>query len=365
MRIETLPIPLAPPSTSDAAQIDRVARDMEGLFAKMMIQQMRQTTLGDSMFPGAAGQFRDLHDQQIAKTLTQGPGLGLADMIVRQLQQQSGVHPAAGAGVEALPLSLAKQGSTPMLPLDAYVRPLPAKPLTLVAASAPAKANWIAAADVPRNLPVADVPRSPSAVAGQTSVVPIDDAPVQAQVEAFVARVWSHAQQVGRKLGVDPRAIVAQSALETGWGRSTISAQGQSANNYFGIKATGAWRGEQVTTTTKEFVDGAFRLERAAFRAYEGVAQSFADYAALLKRSPRYAQALGAGGNIREFAQALQRGGYATDPDYARKIEAIATGPTLGRALARLGIEPATEPAAAPAARHALFAGSVGAMGGL
>lgn len=78
MRIDALPIALRPDTTPDAARIDKVAREMEGLFAQMMIKQMRETALGDSMFPGAAGQFRDLHDQQIAKSLTAGRGLGLS-----------------------------------------------------------------------------------------------------------------------------------------------------------------------------------------------------------------------------------------------------------------------------------------------
>ena len=373
MRVDARPMPLQPNAPMDAAQIDKVARDMESLFAQMMIKQMRETALGDTMFPGAAGQFRELHDEQIAKSLTQGKGLGLSDMIARQLTRQAGgsVEPAAGA----LPLSLAKAGTPPMLPLDTYVRPLAAKPLpreagpvplpppaaagtstlALAASNGVAKPNWIAAADVPRMMPAV------RASAAGESVPPAkagaDAGPANARVDAFVAKVWPHAQKIGRELGVDPRAIVAQTALETGWGRSTISANGQTANNYFGIKATGGWRGGSVATDTQEYAQGGFRTERAAFRAYDGVEQSFNDYAALLKRSPRYAGALNAGDDIRGFAAALQRGGYATDPAYARKIEAIATGPALNRALARLDIDDATGPAA-PSARHVMFAAS-------
>lgn len=395
MRIDARPIALQPDATPDAARIDKVAREMEGVFAQMMIKQMRQTALGDSMFPGAAGQFRDLHDQQIAKSLTAGRGLGLSDMIARQLTRDAAGKAAEATPVDALPLSLPRSMSNaeraPMLPLEAYVRPLAAKPLaradalpvTMPLAGAPPlalaattgepKATWIAAADVPRMLPAlreapaAAKPVEPAAPRKSAAEAAASHASVNARVEAFVARVWPHAQKVGRELGVDPRAIVAQSALETGWGRSTLSANGQPANNYFGIKATGGWRGERVAMQTQEFVDGAFRMERAAFRAYDGVGQSFADYAALLKRAPRYADVLGSGSDIRGFAQQLQRAGYATDPDYARKIEAIATGPTLERALARLGIDDArqTPPPAAPAARHTMFAaGGLGMSGG-
>jgi flagellar protein FlgJ len=369
MRVDARPLPLSPPPANDAAQIDKVARQMEGLFAQMMIKQMRETALGDTMFPGAAGQFRELYDEQIAKSLTEGKGLGLSTMIARQLSRQAGG--GADAAVQALPLSMPKAGSAPMLPLDTYLRPLAAKPLlreagaaplmpsTPTGASTPARAasntparpNWIAAADVPRMMPAvrasAATEPAPSATTG----------PGNARVDAFVAKVWPHAQKIGRELGVDPRAIVAQTALETGWGRSTISANGQTANNYFGIKATGGWRGGSVATNTQEYAQGGFRTERAAFRAYDGVEQSFNDYAALLTRSPRYAGALNAGNDIRGFAAALQRGGYATDPAYARKIEAIATGPALNRALARLDIDDATDPTA-PSARNLMFAAS-------
>lgn len=373
MRIDARPIALQPDATPDAARIDKVAREMEGVFAQMMIKQMRQTSLGDSMFPGAAGQFRDLHDQQIAKSLTAGRGLGLSDMIARQLTRDAAGKAAEAKPVDALPLSMPRSMSNgeraPMLPLEAYVRPLAAKPL----ARADALPVTMPLADVPRMLPAlreapaASKPVEPAAPRKSAAEAGASHASVNARVEAFVARVWPHAQKVGRELGVDPRAIVAQSALETGWGRSTLSANGQAANNYFGIKATGGWRGERVAKQTQEFVDGAFRMERADFRAYDGVGQSFADYAALLKRAPRYADVLGSGSDIRSFAQQLQRAGYATDPDYARKIEAIATGPTLERALARLGIDDArqTPPPAAPAARHTMFAaGGLGMSGG-
>jgi flagellar protein FlgJ len=379
MRIDARPIALNPDPTPDAARIDKVAREMEGVFAQMMIKQMRQTALGDSMFPGAAGQFRDLHDEQIAKALTAGRGLGLSEMIARQLTREAGGDAPAGKNAEALPLSLAKAERAPMLPLEAYVRPLAAKPmaregaaaaehrpLALATSNGERKPNWIAAADVPRMMSaVRDVPAPAKAVEPAGKPSRAGEGPGAARVDAFVAKVWPHAQKIGRELGVDPRAIVAQAALETGWGRSTISANGQAANNYFGIKATGGWRGERVATDTQEFVDGEFRMERAAFRAYDGVGQSFADYAALLKRAPRYAEALGAGDDIRGFASALQRAGYATDPAYARKIEAIATGPTLERALARLDVDDARNLPTpdAPAIRNTMFAGGAGALG--
>ena len=133
------------------------------------------------------------------------------------------------------------------------------------------------------------------------------------------------------------RAEVAQVALETGWGRSTMRRDGGgSANNYFGIKATGGWQGDRATHRTQEFSGGRMQSEVASFRAYASPAESFADYVRLLKTSPRYSEAVNSGGDGRRFAQSLQRAGYATDPQYAAKLTAIAEGPTLRRALAQL-----------------------------
>mgnify|MGYP001180668430 CR=1 FL=1 len=348
MRIEAAPLPLKAPTAADPARIDRVARDMEGLFAQMMIRAMREATPGDASFPGAAGKFRDLHDQKLAQALTQGRGLGIADMVARQLQREQ-----APASLPALP-----PGAAPAaLPLHA-----PATPKTLHPA-------WIPLQAVPRFDPAlerrpASVP-APAAVPAPASAPPVaslrseGEGASPAEIRAFVARAWPHAERVAHELGVDPRGVLAQAALETGWGRSSIRAHGESAHNYFGIKAGRHWQGETVQTRTLEYVGGGFRAEPARFRAYPDMAASFDDYAALLRRLPRYGDVLGNGSDIRGFAEALQRAGYATDPDYARKIEAIATGPALAHALQGLGLDATRGPAAGAAT---VFAAGFGGL---
>ncbi len=155
--------------------------------------------------------------------------------------------------------------------------------------------------------------------------------------EGFVASIWPHAEKAARELGVNPRALVAQAALETGWGRRHIKRDnGDSSHNLFGIKATG-WKGERATTATHEYVDGQRRTETASFRAYASPAESFGDYVRMLKNNPRYQAALQAGTDVRGFARGLQQAGYATDPGYAAKIAAIAAGPTIDRAVAAIG----------------------------
>src|SRR5690606_15128319 len=146
---------------------------------------------------------------------------------------------------------------------------------------------------------------------------------------------WPQAQKAAAELGVPARALVAQAALETGWGRRLAGRKDQSSMNLFGIKATGGWNGARVNSRTHEFVGGKRVDERADFRAYGSVAESFADYTRLIGRD-RYAAARGTGSDVHRFASALQKAGYATDPSYAAKITAIANGATLSRALAAM-----------------------------
>ena len=150
--------------------------------------------------------------------------------------------------------------------------------------------------------------------------------------------MWPQAQRAGAALGIDPTGLVAQAALETNWGRSVPQGtSGESSHNLFGIKAGSQWRGPAVAAQTQE-VEGVSTVSTAAsFRSYGSSAQSFEDYVALLKANPRFAAALNTGSDVRAFAAALQRGGYATDPDYARKVSAIASQLKLSSAAPLTG----------------------------
>ena len=129
-----------------------------------------------------------------------------------------------------------------------------------------------------------------------------------------------HAREAARELGVDPNALLAQAALETGWGKSVpCNAAGDCSYNLFGIKAGSSWSGATVNVPTLEFEDGAAVRKVDRFRSYDSPADSFRDYARLIRNNPRYEDALNAGSDVAGFASALQSGGYATDPDYARR----------------------------------------------
>ena len=296
----------------DNARIHEVARKLEGQFAQMMIKCMREAGFGDSLFPGENQIFRDMYDQQIATAMSQGRGLGLAPMIARQLG-------ATDAATPAVPAATA---------LSAYKRLLPgtdADSMLDAIAGRGIGSSTHASSGVPDTITLDTITVRPDAACDEVEQVASADPTKYARntPERFVAEIWDHAKQAAKELGVDPRALVAQAALETGWGKRVIQRNdGGSAHNLFGIKATG-WKGERARTATHEYTNGVKHTETADFRAYSSPAESFADYVRMLKNNPRYQQALNQGQNGAGFATALQRGGYATDPAYADKLTQV------------------------------------------
>lgn len=141
---------------------------------------------------------------------------------------------------------------------------------------------------------------------------------------AFVTQLSPHAEHAANRLDISQRGLIAQAALETGWGRQVIRhPDGRSSHNFFGIKAGAAWSGDTVSVPTTEFIDGRAVTVNAAFRAYDSTAAAFRDYVEFMQHNPRYQGVIGHGSNAVAFAQQLARAGYATDPNYAEKIVAI------------------------------------------
>ena len=133
-----------------------------------------------------------------------------------------------------------------------------------------------------------------------------------------------YAREGAARLGVEPEVLVAQAALETGWGQKVIRhADGRSSFNLFGIKADAQWDGERVTVSTLEYKDGVASRQRAAFRSYDSLAESVSDYVNFLRTNPRYQSALSQASDPEAFLSGLKDAGYATDPDYVGKISAI------------------------------------------
>ncbi len=139
-----------------------------------------------------------------------------------------------------------------------------------------------------------------------------------------------HARRAAQALGVAPEVLIAQAALETGWGRAMIRhPNGENSFNLFGIKANEEWQGSRVTVPTIEFVDGVMERRQSAFRAYPSASESFEDYVDLIRNSSRYQSARANASDPAAYVHGLQAAGYATDPDYAEKVLAVMESPAL------------------------------------
>lgn len=160
----------------------------------------------------------------------------------------------------------------------------------------------------------------------------------------FIRDLWPQAVEVAAEIGIDPEVLIAQSALETGWGQKVMKdPQGQSSLNLFGIKADDRWQGDHVKVATLEYRDGIAQQEMATFRSYASRAESMRDYVSFLKENPRYQQALDNAADADTFVAKLQSAGYATDPAYANKISAILQRDSFVQTVADLKMSPAAE----------------------
>jgi flagellar protein FlgJ len=293
--------------TDKKAALEQVAKQFEGLFLQEMLKSMRKAgeafAEGNYLNSNEANTYRDMFDSQVSLSMAGGTGTGLAEALVRQLSQQI-------PGMNSDGEKLAGHKST----LADYDRSLPA---------------------ISRELPeqLSEVDEISRAVATDKSVaasgkdLPADTQELPATFESaehFVTELMPVAERVAKESGIDPKLMVAQAALETGWGRHMIEGDGSEPSfNLFGIKADSRWSGDAVTITTTEFRGGVSMKERADFRAYPDYESSFRDYVNFLQSNPRYKDVLSSAEEPDVFAQKLQEAGYATDPEYGSKILSI------------------------------------------
>jgi peptidoglycan hydrolase FlgJ len=250
------------------AAVRETAKAFETLFMQELMKTMRAATMSSGMLDNEGSQLgTEMLDAQLATKMAGLPG-GLSEMIARQLERQMGLQPG----------------------------PIP---------------NTQRANPVPEPL---KAPGDPSAAVR----IP------QKSAAAFVQAHTASARAASAQTGIPAEFMISQAALETGWGRKEIlHADGSTSFNLFGIKAGARWKGPVAEITTTEYVDGKAQKVTAKFRAYASYAESFADYARLIKDSPRYAQVVARGADATAFAQGLQRAGYATDPAYADKLSRV------------------------------------------
>jgi flagellar protein FlgJ len=313
-----------------------VARQFEAIFTNMMLKSMRDASMGDPLFDSQGQQFyQKMYDEQLTSNLAKEGSIGLADMIVRQLTphvQDNNLENQGGKFFDVQPKSFPIKALTPEQPPQFEVPQQ--KPIAITQSAARVK-SFVPVK--PANPEITPAPnkteqKSPSQANKISENIELDGRP-----ETFVHSLWPYAQSAARELGVDPKLLVAQAALETGWGKAVIKkSDGQSSFNLFNIKADQRWDGERVSKQTLEFDHGIPVQERATFRAYDSFGESFKDYVNFLKTSPRYQPALANSQDSQAFITDLHQAGYATDPEYANKIKRIMADTPLNDALAQL-----------------------------
>ncbi|SDL72559.1 flagellar protein FlgJ [Franzmannia pantelleriensis] len=314
------------------AGLDEAAKQFEALFVQMMMKSMREATPRSDLLHSQQTEFYEsLLDQQWAQHLS-GRGMGLAEQLVNQLEGRGMVpgREQADSEVDSLIAGIPR-GTPRALSGGLSAGDMPERAPADSADGMVLPGSFLDALDLQRGTQS----ETAEAPARAERSEPRGDQPDH--VRAFVDELAGPAQAASQATGVPAELILAQAALETGWGRHEIpDARGGNSHNLFGIKAGSRWQGETTDITTHEYFDGQRTRITDTFRVYDSFEEAFTDYARLIGDNPRYSGVVEAP-NAEQAARALQQGGYATDPAYADKLVSImntlgpveAAGPTL------------------------------------
>jgi peptidoglycan hydrolase FlgJ len=315
----------------------KVAEQFESMFVKMMMKSMRDANKvfqEDSLMHSPQEDFyQQMYDDQLSVSLTGKQGIGLADVIYRQLNQEYG-DPSKREEVKWQPLDDRRKNFSHAIDFNQAEKKN--TQLNSVKENTGFKIDTsFVNGDKPK---IEQHEKIESNEKVGVSVKAAEKFQAFKSPEDFIQKLYPAAEKIAKEMGVSPRAIISQAALETGWGKFMISGRDEggikeSSFNFFGIKADNRWSGEKVTVTTHEYRDGQRVTEKADFRSYPTIEAGLKDYSQFLQ-AQRYEKAMAAGTNIEQYAKELQQAGYATDPKYAEKISRIANSDFMKAALA-------------------------------
>ncbi|WP_049629666.1 flagellar assembly peptidoglycan hydrolase FlgJ [Cellvibrio sp. pealriver] len=338
----------------DPQALKEVAKKFEAMFVQQMLKTMREANEAFSegnYFDSQTTRFhRDMLDQQMVLNLTSGSGIGLADHFYQQMLKNYGGNmkaPENSSSAHELG-DLSDIVAHQSLPQGDSTNGSVKETIGDLGESADVLGDWTN--DFMR---MSDNSNVQSVLTGETDKDadnPVIVAPFinyaampthlnkakSAEIRAgqkgsisdtqenFVMLLKPHAEKAAAELNINPDVLIAQVALETGWGKHVIhDNQGNNSFNLFNIKANTHWQGDKVNVSTLEYRNGIAANEKADFRKYTDYAESFSDYVSLMKNNPRYDDVLAAGTDSKKYAEALQAAGYATDPEYAKKIKRL------------------------------------------
>ena len=290
--------------SGDQGALEEAAKQFEAIFVQMLMKSMRkaQDAMADKDSPFNSEQvkfYRDMHDQQLATDLSTKGSIGLADVIVQQMSLNNGVMPASAVRNDA---------NLAMLNRNAKLR-----------AQTPISNDMQNKAVAYQQAQIQEGPTKKAAFSSP---------------QEFIKSLYPQAQAAAERLGISAKALIAQAAVETGWGKFMIhQGDGNNAHNLFGIKADKRWDAKKTMKHTLQFEKTLPKKHTAAFRTYDNFAESLHDYVDFVSANPRYQQALEKTAAPKEYFTELQRAGYATDPKYADKIMSVYNSTTMSELL--------------------------------
>jgi flagellar protein FlgJ len=292
-----------------------VAKQFEAIFLNMMLKSMRDATPSDGPLDNEQSRtFTTMLDQQLTQNIV-NKGVGLADVLVRQLNKiQTGktdLEPKSTENNSSSAVSGSSNNSTNNTNTNNnnnIINPNMNSSMNSRSLAKLSHYNLNGYTTVDTGMPSSGTPGKG----------------MQDMILEFRNRMEPYAEKISAKTGVPAIFMMAQAALESGWGRSEIKySNGTSSHNLFGIKATENWEGRSVDAMTSEYIDGEKVMRVEKFRAYNSYVESFKDFTDLLRSNPRYAKVLRNLNDPVSYAQAMGRSGYATDPLYGKKLLSV------------------------------------------
>lgn len=329
--------------TDESGALKKAAKEFEAFFLNMMLKSMRQANaaIGDDSMMSSSQEkmFTSMLDEQLAVDLSQKGLLGIADLMTHQLINKSAAEKQLSGNEVNTKVSLKSDlnsfGIVPSLTeksdrnvnsnlIKASDKLTNSKPDVIPEpASDLDKTNILETVNLHLRKGIKETIVEQTDIAKIAVEKPAKKA-VFTQVNEFVSSLLPLAKEAAQKLMLDPKLLIAQAALETGWGKFVMHDEsGTPGFNLFGIKAGKGWGGETIKIDTLEVENGAFKKINASFRKYENFKQSFDDYVDFVQQNPRYQKATESTTDAKEYIHQLQKSGYATDPEYANKIMKI------------------------------------------